>query len=117
MSVPVPICLSLDKQEMARAFSRACAKTGKRMAASIAIIAMTTSNSMRVNALNRFIVEASGSRAGNDLLTASENEAVVGELYSDNARGKVASEPAVSNPLIVTKNRRQCQFLMGISIN
>jgi hypothetical protein len=45
----------LDRQETARAFSRACAKTGKRMAARIAMMAITTSSSIRVNALRRLI--------------------------------------------------------------
>jgi len=35
-------------QEMALAFSRACANTGKRIAARIAMIAMTTSSSISV---------------------------------------------------------------------
>src|SRR6185437_6280091 len=43
-----PICLLLERHDAARAFSRACAKTGKRMAAKIAIMAMTTSSSIRV---------------------------------------------------------------------
>jgi len=42
--------LRLLMQLARRAFSRARAKTGKRMAARIAIIAMTTKSSMRVNA-------------------------------------------------------------------
>src|SRR3954452_7992232 len=37
-------------QEIERAFARAWAKTGKRIAARMAMIAMTTSNSIRVNA-------------------------------------------------------------------
>src|SRR6266536_654103 len=37
-------------QAIARAFSRACANTGKRMAARIAMMAMTTSSSIRVKA-------------------------------------------------------------------
>src|SRR5688500_14891918 len=37
----------------ARAFSRACAKTGNRMAARMAMMAMTTSNSISVNARRR----------------------------------------------------------------
>src|SRR3954452_23527073 len=45
----VPICFRLFMHADARAFSRAWAKTGKRMAASIAMIAMTTKSSMRVN--------------------------------------------------------------------
>src|SRR5712691_3287526 len=48
--VAVPICLRFDRQPACRAFSRAWAKTGKRMAANIAIIAITTSSSIRVNA-------------------------------------------------------------------
>src|SRR5437870_3911232 len=41
----------LERQAVARAFSRAWAKTGNRMAARMAMMAMTTSNSMSVNAL------------------------------------------------------------------
>jgi hypothetical protein len=41
-------CLTLDTHELRRAFSRALAKAGKRIAASKAIIAMTTSNSIKV---------------------------------------------------------------------
>src|SRR5436190_23480238 len=41
-------CLRLLWHEERRAFSRARAKTGKRMAARIAMIAMTTSSSIRV---------------------------------------------------------------------
>jgi hypothetical protein len=40
------ICFSLDMQLACRAFSRALAKTGNRMAASIAMMAMTTSSSV-----------------------------------------------------------------------
>src|SRR5258708_4291635 len=35
-----PICLVLERQEIALAFSRACENTGNRIAARIAIIAM-----------------------------------------------------------------------------
>src|SRR6266852_4946333 len=45
-----PACLRLDKQLVARAFSRAWAKTGKRMAARMAIMAITTSSSISVKA-------------------------------------------------------------------
>ncbi len=45
------ICLRLLTQDAARAFSRAFAKTGNRMAARIAMIAMTTSSSIRVKPL------------------------------------------------------------------
>src|SRR5437879_6300294 len=40
----------LERQAVIRAFSLAWAKTGKRMAARMAIMAITTSNSIRVNA-------------------------------------------------------------------
>ena len=46
----VTICLMLERSEMARAFERACANTGNRIAARIAIIAMTTRSSISVNA-------------------------------------------------------------------
>src|SRR5581483_1196455 len=42
----------LLRQLTVRAFSRACAKTGKRIAARIAIMAMTTSSSISVKAKN-----------------------------------------------------------------
>src|SRR5258708_5352898 len=45
-----PICFRLDKQAACRAFARAEAKTGKRRAARITIIAITTSSSIRLNA-------------------------------------------------------------------
>src|SRR5436305_1149645 len=47
---PRPICLVLLRQEVLRAASLACAKTGNRIAARIAMIAITTSSSIRVNA-------------------------------------------------------------------
>jgi hypothetical protein len=53
MMTPVPNCLAFERQEVARAFSRAWAKTGKRIAAKIAIIAITTRSSIRVNAERR----------------------------------------------------------------
>jgi hypothetical protein len=46
-----PICFAWDKQAAERACSLALEKTGKRMAARIAMIAMTTSNSIKVNPL------------------------------------------------------------------
>src|SRR5258708_2198578 len=45
--VASPSCLRFDWQVACRAFSRACAKTGKRIAARIAIMAITTRSSMR----------------------------------------------------------------------
>src|SRR5437773_3457088 len=41
-------CLAFERQDAWRAFSRAAAKTGKRIAARMAIIAITTSSSTRV---------------------------------------------------------------------
>jgi len=49
--IAVPICLRLEAQDDVRAASLAWLKTGKRIAASIAIIAMTTSSSIKVNPL------------------------------------------------------------------
>src|ERR1051326_3538718 len=43
-----PCCFMLLKQAVWRAFSRAWAKTGKRIAAKMAMIAITTSSSIRV---------------------------------------------------------------------
>src|SRR5438093_1335931 len=43
-----PSCLRLDWQELRRAFSRARPKTGNRMAARIAMMAMTTKSSISV---------------------------------------------------------------------
>lgn len=58
-----PICFKLLKQLALRAFSLARAKTGNRIAANIAILAMTTKSSINVNALDllncRFIVYSS----------------------------------------------------------
>src|SRR5947209_8324093 len=46
--MPMPICLQFERQVVARAFSRAWAKPGKRIAARMAMMAMTTSSSIRV---------------------------------------------------------------------
>jgi hypothetical protein len=45
----VAICFRLLWHVLLRAFSRALAKTGKRIAARMAIIAITTSSSINVN--------------------------------------------------------------------
>ncbi len=47
----MPICLKLLEQLARRAFSLALAKTGNKIAASIAIIAMTTRSSIKVKPL------------------------------------------------------------------
>src|SRR5262245_55448500 len=49
----MPICLRLLTHVAARAFSHAWAKTGKRIAARMAMIAITTSSSIRVNPCRR----------------------------------------------------------------
>src|SRR5207245_2826208 len=46
--IAVPICFWLERQTACRAFSRAWAKTGKRIAARMAMIAITTSSSISV---------------------------------------------------------------------
>src|SRR5262249_175138 len=51
--MPVEICFSLLMQTALRAAARTRAKTGKRIAARIAIIAMTTSSSISVKAWRR----------------------------------------------------------------
>src|SRR5216683_2906847 len=48
MATQRPTCLLLERQVVWRALSRAWAKTGKRIAARMAMIAMTTSSSIRV---------------------------------------------------------------------
>src|SRR5438093_13010489 len=50
MSMARPHCLDCERQAACRAFSRAWAKTGNKMAARIAMMAITTSSSIRVNA-------------------------------------------------------------------
>ena len=55
MNRAVPSCLRLLTQEAERALSRAFSRAGSSMAARIAMIAMTTSSSMRVNCRMRFI--------------------------------------------------------------
>src|SRR5215212_5974928 len=46
--IAVEICRRFERQEVCRAFSLAWAKTGKRIAARIAMMAMTTSSSISV---------------------------------------------------------------------
>src|SRR5687768_7180598 len=56
MIQPSASCFSFDKQVVFRAASRAWANTGNKMAARIAIIAITTSSSIRVKPLDFLIV-------------------------------------------------------------
>ena len=46
-----PICFRLLRQEAWRAFARALLNAGNNMAANMAMMAMTTNNSIRVNNL------------------------------------------------------------------
>src|SRR5438034_11201312 len=48
MVMPRPICFMFERQLACRAFSRAWAKTGNKIAARIAIIAITTRSSISV---------------------------------------------------------------------
>jgi len=50
MFIPMPICLRLFTQAMRLAFSLAEARAGNSNAARIAMMAMTTSSSIRVKA-------------------------------------------------------------------
>ena len=52
IKTPRPSCLALLRQEVFFAAALAWAKTGKRMAARIAMIAMTTRSSISVKALD-----------------------------------------------------------------
>src|SRR6266852_3899038 len=49
----MPICRWFERQEVVRAASRARAKTGKRIAANMAMMLMATSNSISVNPRGR----------------------------------------------------------------
>src|SRR5438445_4271916 len=53
--IAVPSCFRFDRHILERAFSRARAKTGKRIAARMAMMAITTSNSIRVKPERRAV--------------------------------------------------------------
>src|SRR5438477_3705558 len=55
MNIALPSWFRLLVQVAWRACSRACAKTGKRMAARIAMMAITTSNSISVKPLDGWL--------------------------------------------------------------
>src|SRR5437660_7824854 len=61
MVTPRPICFRLLKQVVCRAFSRACANTGNRIAARIAMMAITTSSSISVKPYRDLIRMAASS--------------------------------------------------------
>jgi hypothetical protein len=54
MRIPRDVCLAFDKAWVFFAAAFACAKTGKRIAAKMAMIAITTRSSMSVKAEFRF---------------------------------------------------------------
>src|SRR5436190_16634618 len=83
---PVPICRMFETQVVIRAFSRAWAKTGKRMAARIAMMAITTSSSIRVNARLRM-------RCIHDLLCGLWAAALVPADGESQARMKAPDRP------------------------
>src|SRR5439155_23655357 len=66
-----PICLRLERQLVVRAFSRAWAKTGKRIAARMAMMAITTSSSIRVNPGRPGDKQARAGRRQHCFMTAS----------------------------------------------
>src|SRR5689334_22737420 len=74
----VPICFRFERQFAERAFSRACAKTGNRIAAKIAMMAITTSNSISVNAAPREPRRVYSFFNCASLLRAGSREAVTG---------------------------------------
>src|SRR5687768_13051905 len=69
------ICLRLLWQLAPRAFSRAWANTGNRIAARMAMIAITTSSSIRVNADFLLMMDES-------LLTAASRQPVSAERWA-----------------------------------
>src|SRR4051812_28638992 len=82
---PRPTCFMFDRQAAPRAFSRAWANTGKRIAAKMAIMAITTSSSIRVNP--RVLPDA-------ETMTASLQGWAhgPGQVKSQNAKGKSPGE-------------------------
>src|SRR6478672_8269684 len=61
--MPNPICFKLLWQLARRAFSRALANTGNRIAARMAIMAMTTKSSIRVKPARRLVRSRTGREA------------------------------------------------------
>jgi hypothetical protein len=82
----------LDWQDARRAFSRARPKTGKRIAANIAIMDMTTSNSMSVKAslLGYFMFGFQISRVQKGEIRSQRG----GARPRGGGRGKLSSESA-----------------------
>jgi hypothetical protein len=93
---PLPNWFMLLKQEVCRAFSLAAAKTGNKIAARIAMIAITTSSSIRVKARrDRGDDGAARNIFGNDITTSSslamESGAARGvSMMSENAGASFA---------------------------
>src|SRR5260370_9133175 len=90
MATARPICLLLDRQEAARALSRAWAKTGNRIAARMAMIAITTRSSIRVNPPRALRVGTESCRPRIAVITSDSFPAgnELGSLFA--ARGRVS---------------------------
>src|SRR6266567_7454307 len=115
MATARPICLLFDRQVALRALSRAWANTGKRIAARMAMMAMTTSSSMRVKARRRPMIgvllpqrgrtaagapvglprSPSGSRCAEDLLPG--NQPRTGRHLSEDEWGALLLEARLGN--------------------
>src|SRR6266700_1176393 len=89
IDIAMPNCFMFERQLACRAFSRAWAKTGKRIAARMAIIAITTRSSMRVKARPDGCCRRARAKAGRGMLgppwpvdRAAPSPAGVGEARS-----------------------------------
>src|SRR6476660_8896228 len=87
-----PTCLLLERQVVWRALSRAWAKTGKRIAARMAIMAITTSSSIKVKPVGCFLridpplgARPAATRSVGPLRLAAAWAAVVGGLPLDDS--------------------------------
>src|SRR5690349_6435467 len=107
-----PICLTFDRHEAARAFSRARAKTGNRIAARIAIIAMTTKSSIKVKP-DFFIVLFMAL-----LFNAKTPEENRGRCYYATARGALNRKraPEYSGALFRLVLRCRANYGVGLKV-
>src|SRR5689334_16314674 len=108
MLLAMPICFMLERQVAWRAFSRAWAKTGNRIAARMAMMAMTTRSSIRVNPnrCTRFIdglLLARGSGALSQPITTGQTHKSRNQLRSDTARKQFATERETPAEAVVLK--------------
>src|SRR5471030_2419061 len=87
--VAIPICLVLERHAVLLAAAFACEKTGNSIAAKIAIIAITTNSSIRVNAFD-FI--------NNSLTDTRQSPARSAGILADMTRSCVLAVLAISVP-------------------